>query len=76
MLESVQGIIKLDGCAASIDDANDTAHDNTLNELGFLVALCATYSCSSLCFCQTRRQSKLFSGHETRSSHSAGRRYG
>ena len=27
VLESVQGIIELDGCTASIHDANDTAHD-------------------------------------------------
>jgi hypothetical protein len=35
MLESVQGIIELDGCAASIDDANDTAHVTSLMRWDF-----------------------------------------
>jgi hypothetical protein len=35
VLESVQGIIELDGCAASIDDANDTAHVTSLMRWDF-----------------------------------------
>ena len=35
VLESVQGIVELDGNTASIDDANDTTHDATLMRWNF-----------------------------------------
>src|SRR5271169_5621871 len=35
VLESIQGIIELDGCTASIHDANDTAHDKSLMRWDF-----------------------------------------